>query len=143
MDFIIGQNCYFYGDSTVLPDFSIYNNSLNLCRVKYRVTQDLDSPGLSIQGKYISFGDRRIIIEGEHMLYHSATVKKPKIDVLIINGSSRVQIQELANSFNFQQIVFCPPVSRRKIESWKRICDSLNIPHHDVSSKGAFVMTRR
>ena len=42
--------------------------------------------------------------------------------------------------FNIKQVVFDGSVPFWKLPYWKKDCDSLHIPYHDVSEKGAFVM---
>ena len=37
-------------------------------------------------------------------------------------------------------MVFDGSVPAAKLKYWKKDCDSLHIPYHDVSEKGAFVM---
>ena len=46
----------------------------------------------------------------------------------------------LAKSVKIKQVVFDGSVPAWKTQYWKKDCDSLKIPWHDVSTGGAFVM---
>jgi competence protein ComEC len=50
---------------------------------------------------------------------------------------------KLAETFSVKQVVFDGSCPAWKINYWKKDCDLLQIPHHDVSEKGAFVMNLR
>ncbi len=43
-------------------------------------------------------------------------------------------------AFSIKQIVMDGSVPQWKAKLWKKDCDSLQIPHYDVSELGAFVM---
>jgi competence protein ComEC len=49
----------------------------------------------------------------------------------------------MAETFSIKQVVFDGSCPAWKIKYWKMDCDSLHIPFHDVSEKGAFVMNLR
>jgi competence protein ComEC len=49
-------------------------------------------------------------------------------------------MNDLFKTFVIQQIVFDGRASAAKLKYWKRDCDSLHVPYHDVNEKGAFVM---
>jgi competence protein ComEC len=52
-------------------------------------------------------------------------------------------LNKLAETFSVKQVVFDGSCPAWKINYWKKDCDSLHIPWHDVSVKGAFVMNLR
>jgi competence protein ComEC len=65
---------------------------------------------------------------------------KPEIDLLVISKNPRLYIKELTKSIDIKQVVFDGSVPAWKTTYWKKDCDSLHIPWHDVSTEGAFVM---
>ena len=68
---------------------------------------------------------------------------KTDIDLLVFSKNPNVYMKRLANNFNIKQIVFDGSTPSWKINYWKKDCDSLHIPYHDVNEKGAFVMNLR
>ena len=61
-------------------------------------------------------------------------------DVVILSGNPKLYISHLANALEVKQIVIDGSVPHYKADLWKKDCDSLHLPCHDVSEKGAFVM---
>jgi len=49
-------------------------------------------------------------------------------------------MNQLVVALDIRQVVFDGSVPIWKINYWKKECDSLHIPYHDVNKKGAFVM---
>jgi competence protein ComEC len=49
-------------------------------------------------------------------------------------------MDKLVSSLNIRQVVIDGSVPSWKARYWKKDCDSLGIPYHDVSIQGAFVM---
>jgi competence protein ComEC len=143
MDFIIGRHVFYFGDSTVLKDQHHFNNYLKPCRIKYRVDQGIAPATPRFSAGYISFANFRIIVGNEHRKYRSSTGEKIRIDLLFMPRNSKASIQDLANFFSIQRVVLDGSAPAWKIKSWKSICDSLGISNHDISTKGAFVMTLR
>ena len=68
------------------------------------------------------------------------TDNKPVIDLLLISKNPRIYISKLARALDIKKIVFDGSVPVWKTTYWKKDCDSLHIPWHDVTTKGAFVM---
>ena len=72
-----------------------------------------------------------------------AKKQKDEIDLLILSGNPRIYLSQLSNYYNIRKIIFEPSTPKWKTELWKKDCDSLHIPYHDIKEKGAFVMTLR
>ena len=108
--------------------------------------QRLDTEGqfanLFINGPYITFNDRRIMLLNETIKYKPAATKQT-IDLLIISGNPKLYFSRLQQSFTIRHVVADAAVPAWKKKRWKHDCDSLRIPFHDVSINGAFVMTLR
>ena len=69
--------------------------------------------------------------------------EKISIDLLLISGNPKLYFNKLAETFSIRQVVFDGSCPAWKVNYWKKDCDSLHIPYHDVSEKGAFVMSLR
>ncbi len=71
--------------------------------------------------------------------YNKATPQH-SIDILIISKNPKLYISRLHNSFDIKQVVFDGSLQPWRVNFWKKDCDSLRIPYHDVTEKGAFVI---
>ena len=75
--------------------------------------------------------------------FKSLPGEKPEIDLLVLSGNPKLYISTLAKKISLRQVVIDGSVPAWKSKYWKKDCDSLHIPWHDVSEKGAFVMNLR
>ncbi|HET9434207.1 MAG TPA: hypothetical protein VFO37_10655, partial [Chitinophagaceae bacterium] len=65
------------------------------------------------------------------------------VDLLVVSDSPKLYFNKLSETFFVKQVVFDGSCPAWKINYWKKDCDSLRIPYHDLSEKGAFVMKLR
>lgn len=142
IDFVEGRNYFFTGDSSIITDRFIRNFHLNPSRIVQRLEASSQFANLFINGPYITFNDRRIMLLNETMRYTPADPKQT-IDLLILSGNPKLYFNRLQQTFTIRQVVADAAVPAWKKKLWKRDCDSLQIPFHDVSIKGAFVMNLR
>ena len=63
-----------------------------------------------------------------------------KLDLLILSGNPKFYLSNFVKNFSTLQIVIDSSVPAWKSKRWKKDCDSLHIPCHNVSEEGAFVM---
>ena len=87
----------------------------------------------------MSFADKTILLFDSTLLFKPSPAKQT-IDLLIVSKKPRLSISRLTNSFTIKHVVFDGSVPVWRLKYWKKDCDSLHIPYHDVSEKGAFVM---
>jgi competence protein ComEC len=66
---------------------------------------------------------------------------KSTIDLLVISKNPKIYMNQLVAALDIRQVVFDGSVPAWKMNYWKKDCDSLHIPYHDVNEKGAFVMS--
>jgi competence protein ComEC len=139
IDIIDRRRCYFHGDSTASAD--PFNRSFHFkpAHTLFRVSQSNLVDGLAISDGYLSFGRRKIVLLSGEKNFR-ALASRPKIDLLVISRGAKPDIAKLARAFDIQMIVFDGSVSRYKLPGWIRDCESAQIPYHDVTEKGAFVM---
>jgi competence protein ComEC len=140
IDFITGRQFIFCGDSDLLKDDFVRNFHLKPSRILHRVEPASEVGNLHIQDPYFTFGGKKIVLLDSAVRYNKMQTKH-SIDVLIISKNPRLHIAQLHSSFEMKQVVFDGSLQPWRVKFWKKDCDSLGIPYHDVAEKGAFVMT--
>lgn len=139
IDFINGRHFFFAGDTGLLKNDLARNFHLKPSRVSQRIGRP-DSLNSFLSNKnYISFCNKNILLLDSTVSFNQSVTRYP-IDLLIISKNPKLYISRLNNSFTINQVVFDGSVPAWKLKYWKKDCDSLHIPYHDVSEKGAFVM---
>jgi competence protein ComEC len=91
---------------------------------------------------YIHYMGKSILRIDETISFTPAAGKVP-VDLLVISKSPNLNFKKLAASVSPKQVVFDASVPAWKVRNWKKDCDSLKIPWHDVTVKGAFVVNFR
>jgi competence protein ComEC len=134
IDIVDGRQYSFIGDDELQEDDFIRNFHLQPSRILHRI-----EPGLSLPGKEYLLGNRQILLIDSSMKLQSNGIRA-HADVVILSGNPKLYISNLAKAIDVKQIVVDGSVPRYKAELWKKDCDSLHLPCHDVSEKGAFVM---
>jgi competence protein ComEC len=138
IDFIHGRNYFFAGDSDLLADDFIRNFHIKPSRILHRTEPAEILPVYNRQDNLVSFGNKKFVIINETNRFSTAAEAQP-VDLLIVSGNPKLYFNQLSKALTVKQVVFdgsCPPW---KIKYWKKDCDSLHIPYHDVNEKGAFV----
>jgi competence protein ComEC len=139
LDLISGRHYFFIGDTALLTDHFMINFNLKPSRILYRIAPTNHLANLTMNRHFLQYHQKRILMVDENLPVDSATVKM-SIDLMIISKNPKVYIPALAKVFDIRQVVFDGSVSAWKLKYWIKDCDSLKIPHHNVSEKGAFVM---
>jgi competence protein ComEC len=139
IDFVDGRNFLFYGDSNLLADDFVRNFHLKPSRILNRIAPASTINDLALYNFYASYKTRKILL-ADTAISFSIPENKQDVDLLIISKNPKLYISRLANVFNIKQVVFDGSVPFWKLPYWKKDCDSLHIPYHDVNEKGAFVM---
>lgn len=136
MDLIAGRTYSFIGDSALQLDDFARNFHIQPSRVLHRIKQNQAMP---FNCREFEFYNKKIALI-DSTGYFVPLKSKETIDVLILSRNPRIFISTLVSSFSIQQIVIDGSVPAWKAQLWKRDCDSLHIPCHIVSEKGAFVL---
>ncbi len=135
IDFIVGRNAYFLGDSIVEKDALLKKYNLTPSRNFYRVKNETNY----FTSKYVECNGKRIYITGKY-LPRATTRGKIKTDILIIAQNPAFKMADIDRIFQYDQLVFDSSNPLWKTEQWKKDCDSLHLRFHSVSASGAFVM---
>lgn len=139
IDFINGRNYYFAGDSDLLADDFARNFHLKPSRILYRIKEGRQLDNLTFYENYARFLNKNVLFLDQSIQFKSAE-KKPVVDLLVISKNPRLYIGKLSKTLDIKQVVFDGSVPFWKTRYWKKDCDSLKIPWHDVTTQGAFVM---
>lgn len=140
IDFINGNNYHFVGDSVLLEDGLLQNFHLKPSRIALQLNKRTDSlPGLFKNTKFYQFYGKKVLIIDEAVSIEPPA-HKIVVDAIIFTHNPRLYIKNLAEVFDCRQFVFDASNSLWKIGKWKEECDQLNLRHHSIPEKGAFVM---
>ncbi len=142
MDIIEGRKYLFVGDQDLLADDFVRNFHMKPARVMHRIEP---APGLrncQQQKELIIYKGKKILALHETKYFLPIAEKIP-VDLLLISGNPKLYFTRLTETFSIKRVVFHGSCPAWKINYWKKDCDSLHIPYHDVSEKGAFVMNLR
>jgi competence protein ComEC len=139
IDFISGNQFSFVGDSIMKEDGYLRNFHLKPARTLYRTRSSGPMQNLYISYPFIQYYDKRILLVDKPYTFYND--KKIPVDVIVVSKSPRIKIADLASAFDCKQYVFDGSNSLYKMNQWKKDCDSLHLPHHFASDKGAFVLS--
>lgn len=139
MDIIDGRKYLFVGDSGLMADDFIRNFHIKPSRILHRLEQADSLKNFQQVNNLLSIQGKKILLISEAKKFVPCENKIP-VDVLILSGNPKFYFKTITKTFSVRQVVFDGSCPAWKINYWKKDCDSLHIPYHDVSEKGAFVM---
>jgi competence protein ComEC len=142
VDIIRGNTYLFSGDSMLRTDELVHKFHLRPARILFRTHETGSLPGWKTEGHFLQAGNKKIIVLNKALVI-PADNNLPPVDLLILSGNPKIYLKQLAATLRIRQVVFDSSVPAWKSRYWKKDCDSLHIPWHDVSMKGAFVMNLR
>ena len=136
IDIIDGRNYFFLGDADLQKDDFIRNFHLQPSRVLHRVTPTVTVPKT---GRNLEILNKKLILIDSAVLFRKPG-RKFTANVIVLSKNPKLYISQLNEVFTIKQIVIDASVPAWKAKLWKKDCDSLRVPCHDVSEQGAFVM---
>ncbi len=139
IDFINGRHYFFAGDPDLQANDFARNFHLKPSRILQRTAPLTSLNGLLKNDNYITFGNKNILLIDTTISFNPSLNKYP-IDLLIVSKNSTLYFSRLSNSLAIKRVVFDASTPAWKLKYFKKDCDSLHIPYHDVAEKGAFVM---
>lgn len=138
IDLIQGNQYYFIGD-TIKEEYQ--NFHLRPSRIMHRAMPSLSPDNCILSNNYLSLYNKHILLLDKPVSYTLPdSLQKPVIDLLILSKNPKIYMRQLARSLDIKQVVMDGSVPAWRSNYWKKDCDSLGIPWHDVTAKGAFVM---
>lgn len=139
IDIINGKYFQFVGDTDLFKDDFARNFHLKPSRILHRVGPLENNYPNIVANSYHTYHGKKILLLDKTISFDSS-IKKRSLDLLILSKDPKVYISHLTKTFDIKQVVFDASVPFGKKIYWKKDCDSLGIPIHDVNEKGAFVM---
>ena len=139
IDVVEGRYYHFIGDSALLLDDFARNFHLKPSRILHR-SKPGNTTGSPNSGHHVFICGKKQILILDHPVSSGVLPEKPTIDLMVISKNAGTQLPYLANRFSIHQIVFDGSNRHFRLNAWKKQCDSLSIPYHDVAESGAFVM---
>ena len=139
IDIINRRDYFFVGDSNVLTDDFITDFHLKPSRIFHRIEPADQLHDLVRQENFMQFGPKKILFIDKNYEFGSVNRKIP-IDLVVVSKNPKLYFSSLSRLFDIRQVVFDGSVPTWKLKYWMKDCDSLSIPYHDVTTKGAFVM---
>jgi competence protein ComEC len=141
IDLIIGNHYQFIGDSTLQRGAS-RNFHLNPARTFFRCSAERKPPTSNKVSPYLNWQGKHILLVNTSVVFKTGN-RRPHIDVLLLSGRPFLSIRSMFQALKIKQIVADASVPRWKAALWKKECEHLGIPWHDVSEKGAFAINLR
>ncbi|HWN88259.1 MAG TPA: ComEC/Rec2 family competence protein [Chitinophagaceae bacterium] len=142
IDLINGRKYLFLGDSDLLADDFIRNFHMKPSRILHRIEPAVNFENFWQQENLLICNNKKILAINETKYFFPLENKVP-VDLLLVSGNPKLYFTQLTKTFSVKQVVFDSSCPFWKTNLWKKDCDSLHIPYHDVSEKGAFVMSLR
>lgn len=139
IDFVVGRQYFFDGDTVLYKDDFLRNFHLKPSRIMHRISPAADLGVLYKKNILADFFSKKILMLDSTFQYISIG-KRQVIDLLIVSKNPRLYFNKLASTFDIKQVVFDASCPSWKLKFWKKDCDSLQISWYDVAEKGAFVM---
>ncbi|MBI1343958.1 MAG: DUF4131 domain-containing protein [Terrimonas sp.] len=138
IDFLSGNQYRFVGDSSFRTKNLSLNAYIQPCRNLNRVGRPVAGIPFNSNG-CLQFYGKKVLIMNTPGNYRSAR-KKERIDLIIVSKNTISDIYTILRNFEIGMVVFDSSTPYRKLNAWKKACDSLQVHYHSVPEKGAFVM---
>jgi len=142
IDLIDGRKYLFIGDPGLLANDFVRNFHMKPSRILHRLEPAINFDNYGQQENLLSYNNKKILSINETRYFCPLKAKIP-VDLLLVSGNPKLYFNKLAETFLIKLAVFDGSCPAWKVNYWKKDCDSLHIPYHDVSEKGAFVMNLR
>ena len=143
IDFIDGSYFVAVTDAALPENKRLISMHLQPARTFMKVQRADSLSGISITNNAISFFDKRILVVNSSINTNAHAQNKTVVDVVVLAGNPRLYIADLLKVIKPKEIVISGSAPAWKAGYWRKDCDSLQIPCHDVAQKGAFVMSLR
>ena len=139
IDFVVGNQYQFKGDSVLLEDGMLQNFHLKPGRIALQLNKRVLTNNL-VQAHYpfYQFGSKKILLLDSTITFEP-TFDKVAIDVVVVCNNAPFNAQQLIQTFNCKQIVFDASNSVWKIDKWQTACSEVHLQSYSIPKQGAFV----
>ena len=137
IDILEGLGHQFVGDAALASSPVLVNQVLKPGRTLYRSGKPIKLISIALKKPFIISGDKVILVTGPQLLFPDLTTV-PKLDLIIVTGSSPIPMEKIAKYFPASLLVFDSSNPLWKIQKWKKEAERLHLRHYSVPEKGAF-----
>jgi len=137
IDILEGLGHQFVGDTALASNPVLVNQVLKPGRTLYRSGKPIKLVSVALKKPFIISGDKVILVTGPLLLFPDLT-RVPKLDLIIVTGSSPIPLEKIAKYFPASLLVFDSSNPLWKIQKWKKEAERLHLRHYSVPEKGAF-----
>ncbi len=140
VDFISGNNYFFYGDEDFVASGTLQNFNLKPARVALQAKESRDTlTSLSHSGYLWEFYNKKLMVIDSTVKLKQVSLKV-SVDVLLISKKPKINISDITNAVNPAVIVIDGSNSLWKIGEWKKECEKLHLRCHITGEQGAFIL---
>ncbi|MFT3846594.1 MAG: ComEC/Rec2 family competence protein [Lacibacter sp.] len=139
IDFMIGSDYYFIGDSVLLQDGFLRNFHLKPSRIFFR-TYHSPKTSPALESNIFTIQQKTILLLNSNYRFDSLQ-NRIKADVVIVSKNPRLYISNLIKTIDCKLIVFDSSNPQWKINLWKKDCEQLHLNYFCTNEQGAFVMS--
>jgi competence protein ComEC len=138
IDFIKGNAYLFVGDSDIAENRLLLNYNIIPARISLGANnKSTESKFVFQQNNLFQFCDKKIAIIDSSISFLPLK-EKIFVNFIIISKNPKINITDLAQTFDCKQYIFDASNSLWKIDQWKKECEELHLQSHSVSEKGAY-----
>lgn len=136
IDFMLGKQYYFVGDSVLLQDGFLRNFHLKPSRISHRT---YEQPNITPKENSVWTINNKTIVHINQSYRYDSTAKITA-DVVIVSNNPKLYLNQLKKTINCKLLVFDSSNPQWKLKYWKADCEKLNIHYFCTSEQGAFVI---
>lgn len=136
IDFMLGKQYYFVGDSVLLQDGFLRNFHLKPSRIAHRTYHQ---PNIIPKSNSVWMINKKTILRIDQSYRYDSTVKITA-DVVIVSNNPKLYLNQLQKTINCKLFIFDSSNPQWKLKYWKIDCEKLGINYFCTSEQGAFVM---
>ena len=140
VDFVVGNNFFYYGETDIKKDKPVENFHLSPARISLRaLNESKNIVGLKKAGRLWQFYTKMI------MIIDTATTLEPlknkiRIDILLLSHDPKISINDITIAVSPAVIVFDGSNSLWKIGQWKKECEQLHLRCYSTDEQGAYII---
>jgi competence protein ComEC len=145
IDFFDGNHLYSFSDTLTKKqeDFTAKSNRIaSGIRVKTKMmlteTERFNSDNLVVDKPIIQFFQQKIALIDNTTWITPGDTMAIKVDALLLSESPDLSIEACRKKFPFHIVIFDTSNAWKKVERWRKECETKGWAYHDVRSQGAW-----
>lgn len=138
IDCIEGRQFIFFGDTAVEKSNSQRKFYLDPSRTRFRLKDKLMPDSQGKASIFFWLNKKLLILSDTLPSYEWAS--HLHFDLILLSKNCPVSVAHLNKIFNHAFWIFDRSNAGKKLLQWKKECEELGLPYHDLAEKGPFVM---